>query len=91
MLELKIRVVDPIGIHARPAAALAEVAGKFKSHIEVISENKKANLKSILNLLGLALKGNSEAVIVIDGDDEAEAMAALKHIIVEKELNIEFY
>ena len=83
MKTQQFTVVDPLGIHARPASQLVAKATPFASSIEIRTEEKAANLKSILGVMGLALKQGSQFTLVVEGEDEEEALAALTTLITE--------
>jgi len=75
MLEGKVKIINPLGLHARAAAQLVRLAGTFKSriHLERRENNLIANAKSILSVLTLAAAIGSELLLSVDGDDEAAA------------------
>ncbi|MBL3729937.1 HPr family phosphocarrier protein [Lysinibacillus sp. HST-98] len=83
MKTQQFTVVDPLGIHARPASQLVAKATSFASSIEIRTEEKAANLKSILGVMGLALKQGSQFTLVVEGEDEEQALAALTTLITE--------
>lgn len=74
MKSFKSIITDPIGIHARPASVIAKEASKYTSKITVNFNGKSANLKSVLNLMALIIKHNSEIEVVADGTDEENAI-----------------
>jgi len=69
------------GLHARPAALFVKTAGRFKSTITVQVGEKKANAKSIIQVLGLGARQGTSITISAEGADEAEAVAALTSLI----------
>ncbi|GLC88827.1 HPr family phosphocarrier protein [Lysinibacillus piscis] len=83
MKTQQFTVVDPQGIHARPASQLVAAATPFASTIELHTAGKVANLKSILNVMALALKQGSSFTLQVDGADEAQAFEAVTKLIVE--------
>lgn len=83
MKTQQFTVVDPLGIHARPASQLVAKATPFASSIEIRTEEKAANLKSILGVMGLALKQGSQFTLVVEGEDEEQALLALTTLITE--------
>lgn len=83
MKTQQFTVVDPLGIHARPASQLVAKATPFTSSIEVRTEEKAANLKSILGVMGLALKQGSQFTLVVEGEDEEQAFTALATLMTE--------
>ena len=44
-------IVDPVGLHARPATLLVNEASKFASETKIIVGEKEANLKSIMGVM----------------------------------------
>jgi len=72
------------GLHARPAAALVKLAKTYKSAISLKKGDQEVRLNSLLNLLSLALKGGEVISIVIEGEDEAAAAAAIDRFFNEE-------
>jgi len=77
--ELTIR--NSSGFHARPASIFVETARRYRSQIGVRSDTRKADGKSILGLMLLGAAAGTRIVIEAQGDDEAEAVAALSALI----------
>jgi len=78
MVEAKIVLKNPTGLHARPASIFVTEAGKFKSDIFIIKDGKQVNAKSILNILAMGAKKGDEIILKIVGEDEDKA---LKHLV----------
>ncbi len=71
---------SPVGMHARPAAAIAKAAAESGDTISLASGEKKANAASVLLLLAMGVSHNDEITITVSGenaDATADAMAAL--------------
>ncbi|MEK5231765.1 HPr family phosphocarrier protein [Lysinibacillus sp. FSL K6-0232] len=83
MKTQQFTVIDPLGIHARPASQLVAKATPFAAAIEVRTEEKTANLKSILGVMGLALKQHAQFTLYVEGADEEQAFEALTTLITE--------
>ncbi|MGH2750786.1 MAG: HPr family phosphocarrier protein [Actinomycetota bacterium] len=81
MLERSLVVKDEVGLHARPAAAFVREANKFSSDIRVILGEKKANAKSILDVLSLDAGQNAKIRISAEGDDAERALDALQGLL----------
>lgn len=78
-MELKVKIIDEIGLHARPAATMTQEANKFKSEISIVSAaGKTANLKSILSVMALSVKTNEEVTITAKGSDADKAIKAIE-------------
>ncbi|WP_027106556.1 phosphocarrier protein HPr [Ligilactobacillus ceti] len=77
MEKKDFHVVAETGIHARPATLLVQTASRFSSDITLTFNDKSVNLKSIMGVMSLGVGQNSDVTITVEGDDEAEAMAAI--------------
>jgi phosphotransferase system HPr (HPr) family protein len=77
MPDLQLTVIDPVGLHARPAARFVQVASRFTGSIVVRFEGREANAKSLSALLGLTLRPGSQISLSADGPDAAAALVAL--------------
>ncbi|MBR1945160.1 MAG: HPr family phosphocarrier protein, partial [Alphaproteobacteria bacterium] len=73
----EIKIKNPVGLHARPAAVLVNSAKRFNSEIELVCGNKKANAKSLTAVMGLDIKNGALVRLTADGFDATEAMKAL--------------
>jgi len=81
MLEKKITITNKLGLHARSAAKLVSLASSFSSDIELKTQCKTANGKSIMSVMMLAAGQGTEITLVIDGADEQAAWLALEILI----------
>jgi len=77
MTELHLTVIDPAGLHARPAAKLVKVASRFQSRIVLRSGERTVDVKSLIALLGLTVRPLAEITLTADGPDADDALAAL--------------
>ncbi len=75
-----VLVVNKLGIHARPAAALVQKMLVFQSDVFITFEGNRVNAKSIMGLLTLAAIRGSHLTVTCTGDDAEEAMAAVKEL-----------
>jgi phosphotransferase system HPr (HPr) family protein len=70
-----------VALHARPAGALVRAAAAFSAEIFVSANGRRANAKSILDILALGAEGGAELVIDASGADAAEAAGHLAELI----------
>lgn len=78
MIKKKVLVKNPIGVHLRPAGEIAEAAIKYKKcEIYLSSGGRTVNGKSLLSILSLGIKQNTEFEIICDGEDEEAALEAI--------------
>jgi phosphotransferase system HPr (HPr) family protein len=77
MPDVTLTILDPSGLHARPAARLVQVANRFASRVHLRQGDREANAKSLVSLLELTVQPASEITLVADGPDAESAIAAL--------------
>ena len=76
-----VRLPETVALHARPAGAFVRAAASFTAMIEVQANGRRANAKSILEILGLGADGGTELAISASGEDAAEAVAQLASLV----------
>lgn len=86
MEKRDFNITAETGIHARPATILVQTASKFSSDITLTYNGKSVNLKSIMGVMSLGVGQNADVTISADGDDEAEAIAAIAETMAKEGL-----
>jgi phosphocarrier protein len=81
MQHREVKIINKLGLHARAAAKITQLAGKFKSEVWLSRNNHKVNAKSIMGVMMLAANKGSTINIETIGSDETEAMLALVNLI----------
>ena len=85
MVNGKVRIKNPTGLHLRPAGLFCKTAMQFGSRITVHKKTKHedvtANAKSVLSVLGACIKSGDEIEIVCDGTDEEEALRTMVRLV----------
>lgn len=81
MIERDVEIVNRLGLHARAAAKLVHVAGRFRCDVKLLKDGEVVDGKSILGLLMLAAAQGEHVRLRCDGPDEEEAMAAVADLI----------
>ena len=81
MQTIQFEVTNPFGIHARPAAILAQACVKMSSQITVKCNGKTANGNNVIQLLGLHATQGSVLEISAEGGDEAATLAQIEKIL----------
>lgn len=83
MIETEVKIINPLGLHARAAAQLVRLAGKFKSKINLVRQDNAviADAKSILSVLTLAASQGTKLQLTVEGIDENEACQAVEDLI----------
>ena len=78
MVTQKVQIINPTGLHLRPAGIFCQEAMKYTSSITFhYGANGTANAKSVLSVLGACIKCGTEITLVCDGEDERQALSNL--------------
>lgn len=81
MVSKKVKVVNPSGLHLRPAGVLSQTSMKFKSNIIIESGEKRIVAKSVLNVMAAGIRCGTEVTLVCEGPDEEEALETVAEAI----------
>lgn len=85
MVQKEIVVNLRQGLNARPATLFVRTAGSFASQIQIMHKEQKADAKSILGIMSMAVYKGEKVTLAADGSDEREAIKALEDILVGAE------
>ncbi len=77
MIKRTVRIVNKLGLHARPAAMLVTAAARHESEVFLTKDDLRVNGKSIMGVMMLAAEKGTELTIEVDGPDEESAMKEL--------------
>ena len=84
MPSAEARIVNKLGLHARAAAKLTQVAGAYRSEIWLSRSGRRVNAKSIMGVMMLAAGLGTTVLIEASGEDAEQALAALSRLIAER-------
>ena len=84
MPKVEAEIVNRLGLHARAAAKLTQIATGFQSEVWLTRNNRRVNAKSIMGVMMLAAGLGSVVIIETEGDDAQEALRALQTLIADK-------
>jgi phosphocarrier protein HPr len=76
-----VRIVNSLGLHARPAAAFVRLAGRHACQIVVKKDDLVVNGKSIMGMMMLAADAGSELVIRAEGEGAEQAVEDLVALV----------
>lgn len=76
-----VEIVNRAGMHARPAAELVKLAGRFEAEIRLEKDGLEVNGKSIMGVLMLAAEHGSSLRISARGHDAESAVSALSALV----------
>lgn len=80
VVEKILTVRNRAGIHARPAALIAQTANKFSSEITLEKDSATVNAKSIMGVITMAAGYNTTLTLKVEGADEQEACDAIYNL-----------
>ena len=84
MIEKKISIQNKLGLHARAAVKLVNLANRFEASVEIEKDGSRIDGKSVLGVLTLAATKGSDITLTISGRDEGKAAQALTELINDK-------
>ena len=78
MKTIHYDVKTPLGLRMHTLVELSEIAAKYKSTIIGFTNDFKADIKSILNVVALEAMPGDVLTILIEGEDEEEARNSIE-------------
>jgi phosphocarrier protein len=81
MIEREAKIVNELGLHARPAAKIVKLASTFQAEIEIVKDGMSVNGKSIMGVMMLAAECGSSILFRATGPDEGAAVDALAALV----------
>jgi phosphocarrier protein HPr len=79
-MEIKNR----LGLHARAAAKLVQVASQFDAEISIGKDGQQVNGKSIIGLMTLAAAQGTRIEVTVSGPDAQAALEAIERLVEQK-------
>ena len=81
MKQISVTVIDPVGLHARPATVAVNAASKFKCEVKVAYKGRTVNMKSIMGVMSLGIPTQSEITVCCEGEDEEVAIRTIEDVL----------
>lgn len=81
VVERDVEIVNPQGVHARPAAEFVKIAGAYQSDVLVSKDGYAVNGKSIMGVMTLAAECGSTIHLRAEGDDAKDVIDALAALV----------
>lgn len=86
-LEFAVKIENSLGIHARPASMIVQLASKFNSEIIIKKEDDEVDAKSLMSVLMLSAGHGTELLFFVEGDDAHDAHSAFVDLIVTRKFD----
>ena len=83
-IEKSLPIVNKLGLHARAATQLVQLANQFSSTITLQQDDKQANANSVLALMMLESSQGKQVTLCCEGDDAEQAFTAIEQLITNK-------
>lgn len=83
-MEIKLKLLNEEGMHARPAGILVKALSPFQSKVEIRFNGKSINARSLLSIMSLGLTLNSEFTLHAEGHDAALALKSIEELVQNK-------
>jgi len=84
MIKKNFQINNKSGLHARPAALLAQTAAKFQSKVSIVKDGQEVDGDSILGIMMLAAEFGSEITVTVNGKDEKEVIKKIEELFKRK-------
>lgn len=84
MPSAELTIANKLGLHARAAARLTQVASQFRAEVWLTRNGRRVNAKSIMGVMMLAAGKGATLTVEADGADADEALAALRHLVADR-------
>ena len=76
-----LEIVNKLGLHARAAAKLVDLASGFQSSIRICRDGREADAKSIMKVMMLAASKGTRVEVLAQGNDAVEAADAIERLV----------
>jgi phosphocarrier protein len=84
VIERTFTVLNKMGLHARPAAALVTALQKFDSHVLLRKDDQEVDGKSIMGILTLTAEFGSKLTVTAEGVDEQAVIDSMNQFFTDQ-------
>ncbi|RXZ79084.1 HPr family phosphocarrier protein [Paenibacillaceae bacterium] len=74
-------VMNPAGIHARPARKIVDAAAQYPCNTYLVKNGNAYNAKSLVNMISIGARFGDQIVVIADGQDAEAAMEAIGAVL----------
>jgi len=79
----EVEIVNPLGLHMRPAAKFVETANRYRAEVAVLKGEQKVNGKSITEMMLLEALPGTTLVLESEGEDAGACLDALAEVVAQ--------
>ena len=80
-IKEEVIVINPHGLHARPASLFVQIANKFDSAVYLERKGEAVDGKSIIAVLSLGVNKGMKVNLIVEGNDSSLAFKELKEFL----------
>ena len=84
VVEKSMKIQNELGLHARAATKLVQLASKFPCELTLTKDGHEVNGKSIMGVLMLVASKGTTVLVRAKGEKAAEAIDAIGKLIDDK-------
>lgn len=77
-------MINKLGLHARAASKLVNAAARYESTVSLCFDGQQVDAKSIMGIMMLAASKGAELGLVVDGEDEEDALRAIVELFQKR-------
>ena len=81
MVTVKVKIINPQGMHMRPAQLFVNTMASYQCDITILFNGTSINAKSIMHLMAACIRQGSEIELQCSGEHETEALRAAVELI----------
>ncbi len=81
MVSKNFTIKNKMGFHMRPANVFVTAMSKYSSDINIVTDGKKINGKSIMNIMAACIKCGNDITVECSGADEEEMIKEAQELI----------
>ncbi|HJL19441.1 MAG TPA: HPr family phosphocarrier protein [Sandaracinaceae bacterium LLY-WYZ-13_1] len=83
-VQRTFEIVNELGLHARAATKLVQLASKYDAAVELEKEGQRVNAKSVMGVLLLCGAKGTEITVHADGADAEEVVDAIGRLVADR-------
>lgn len=84
MAKRELAIINKLGLHARAAAKLVNLASRFASDITITRGDQEVNAKSIMGVMMLAAAKGATIEVHADGEDAEDAVTQIANLVKDR-------
>ncbi len=79
----EVKIPNSLGLHARPAMQLVDLANRFEARLQITKGDQLVDAKSIMQVMTLAATQGTRLTLSASGSDASQAVRAMAKLIAE--------